>query len=117
MSLQLVKLQESDEETRKIRAKGLNRYKKIDKVLHHQKPLFVSEIFQIELINWHHNDSLVCHFSINKIEDFIRKEYYWLSLQKDIKVYVKDYNIYLGLKVVRYKPYNHLQSLFVPTYQ
>ena len=44
MSLGLSELQESDLEAWKIRAKSLDRYKKVNRVLHHQRLLFVFEI-------------------------------------------------------------------------
>lgn len=44
MSLRLAKLQKSDIEARKIKVKGLNRYKKIDEMLDHQGVLFVPKM-------------------------------------------------------------------------
>ena len=51
MRLRLAELQESDKEAQKIRVKGLNKYKKLNAVLYHQKLPFVTEIIQIELIS------------------------------------------------------------------
>lgn len=34
----------------------------------------------------------------------------------NIKAYVKGYNIYLALKLMRHKPYKDLKSLPVPIY-
>ena len=51
MSLRLLELQESDKEIRKIRAKGLSRYKEINEILHHQELLFVLEIIGTKLIS------------------------------------------------------------------
>lgn len=64
-------MQESDEETRKIRAEGLNRYEDINEILHYQGLLLVSEIILTELISKHHNDPLTDHFGINKIKELI----------------------------------------------
>ena len=44
MSLKLAKLQEPDEKAQKIRAKSQDGYKKVGKVLHYQKLLFIPEI-------------------------------------------------------------------------
>ena len=44
-------------------------------------------------------------------------KYYWPSLRKDVKTYVKGSDVWLALKAVRYKPYDDLQSLLVSTYQ
>ena len=80
MKLRLVELQESDKEAQKIGAEGLNRYEKLDGVLHYVRLLFVPEIIQTELISQHHNDLLVGHFDINKIKDLVGWKYYWPSL-------------------------------------
>ena len=113
MRLRLVELQEWDKEFRKIRVKSLRKglkewYKKVKGVLHHQRLPFVSKIIQIELISCYYNNSLAGHFDINKTKKPIIRKYYWPSLGKDVEAYVKDCDIYLGLKVVRHKPYGNL---------
>ena len=114
--LKLAKLQKSDDETQKIKAKGLHGYKDINRVLHHQGLLFVPEIIWTKLISWHHDDPLAGHFGINKIRELIGRKYYWPSLKKDIEAYVKGYNVCLALKAVKHKPYGDLQALPVLTY-
>lgn len=47
----------------------------------------------------------------------VTREYYWLTLRKDMKAYVRECEICLASKAVRYKPYNDLPSLSVLTYQ
>ena len=118
MRLKLSKLQESDNEAQKIRAKRLkNGYKEVDRVLHHQRLLFILEAIQTELISQYHNNLLARYFGIKKTNNLIGQKYHWLSLQKDIKIYVKGYDICLGSKTIKYKPYGNLQFLFVPTHQ
>ena len=118
MRLRLSELQESNNETWKIRAEGLkNNYEEVDGILHHQGLPFVSEAIRTELISRHHNDPLEGHFSINKTKDLIGQKYYWPSLWKDIEAYVKGCDICLGSKTVRYKFYRDLQSLPIPTHQ
>ena len=118
MRLRLSELPESGNKTRNIRAKGLkNDYEEVDIILHHQRLSFVPETIQTELISQHHNDPLAEHFGINKTNDLVGRKYYWLSLRKDIKAYVKGYDICLGLKTVNYKLFRALQSWLVPTYQ
>ena len=117
MSLKLSELQESDNETRKIRTEGLkDDYEEVDGVLHYQGLLFVPETIWTEFINQHHNDPLAEHFGINKTKDLVGQKYYWPSLQKDVEAYVKGYDVRLGSKTVKYKPYGDLQSLLIPTY-
>ena len=76
MRLRLAELQESNKKAWKIRAKGLNRYKDVDRVLYHQRLLFVPEIIQIKLISRYYNDLLADHFDINKTGELISKKYY-----------------------------------------
>ena len=52
MRLRLLKLQESDDEARKIRAEGLkDNYEEVDGVLHHQGLPFIPEAIRTELIS------------------------------------------------------------------
>ena len=117
MSWQLVALQKSDDKAQQIRAERLKiAYKEVDGVLYHQGLFFVLETIWIELISWHYDELLAGHFGISKIRELIDRKYYWLSFRKDVKAYIKDCNICLGLKAIRYKPYGDLQSLPIPTH-
>lgn len=51
------------------------------------------------------------YFVIDKITELVGRKYYWLSLRKDVKAYIKGCNICLGLKLVNYKFYRDLQLL------
>lgn len=51
MRLRLLELQRSDLEAQKIRANVLDRYKEVNRVLHHQRLLFIPKIIQIKLIS------------------------------------------------------------------
>ena len=51
MRLKLSELQESDEKAQRIRAEGLNGYKKLDRILYHQGQPFVPEAIRTEVIN------------------------------------------------------------------
>ena len=117
MRFRLARLHESDKEARKIRTEGLNGYEELDGVLYYQKLLFVPKVIWTEIISQYHNKPLVNHFGINKIKDLVGRKYYWPSFQRDIEAYVKGCDIYLGLKAVRHKPYNDLQSLPVPIHR
>ena len=75
MRLRLVELQLSDKEAQRIRVEGLNGNEELDKILHHQGLLFVPEIIQTELINWHHNNFLAEHIGINKTKDLVGRKY------------------------------------------
>ena len=117
MCLRLLELQELDNEARKIGAERLeDNYKEVDGVLHYQELPFIPEVIQTELISQDHNDLLAEHFSINKTKELVGRKYYWPSLQKDVEAYVKGCDVCLGLKAVKHKPYEDLQSLPVPTH-
>ena len=117
MKLRLAELQELDEEAQKIRAEGLDRYKNVNGVLHHQNLPFVPEIIWTELISRHHDNLLAGHFGIDKTRELIGRKYYWPSLRKDVEAYVKGCNVCLASKAVRHKPYGDLQALPVPTHR
>ena len=117
MYLRLSELQESGDETWKIRAEGLkSNYKEVDKVLYHQKLPFVPKAIQTELISQHYEDLLAGHFGIDKTRELIGRKYYWPSLRRDVKSYVWGCDICLTSKAVKHKPYGDLQSLPIPTH-
>ena len=66
------------------------------------------EIIWIKLINRHYNNLLAGYFDIKKIQKLITQKYYWSMFYHDIKDYIKEYNIYLALKVVQHKSYKDL---------
>ena len=68
------------------------------------------------MISRHHNDPLAGHFGIDKTRELVGRKYYWPSLRRDVKSYVRGYNICLASKAVRHKPYDDLQFLFIPTH-
>lgn len=88
-------------------------YKKVDKVLYHQKLPFILKIIQIKLINEQYDTPLAKHSSINKVQKLISQKYYWPSLGKDVESYFKGYDIYSNLKIVGYKLYRNFQALLV----
>ena len=66
-----------------------------------------------KLIKKHHNDLLSKHFEIQKILNLIQKKYYWAVCAKQIKTYVKTYNVCQRIKISRHKSYKKLNSLFI----
>ena len=102
MRLRLAEQEKSNAKAQKIRAQelkeDLDKYVEVDGVLQHQKLPFVPEIIQMELISRHHDDSLAKHFGIDKTRKLISRKYYWPSLKKDVKTYIKDCDVCLGFK-------------------
>lgn len=73
------------------------------------------KIVYSKLIGRYYNDSLVSHFK-DKTRKLIDQKYYWTSLKKDVKTYIKGCNVCLILKAVRNKLYGNLQLTLIPTY-
>ena len=86
-------------------------------ILHHQGLPYIPEIIRIELISRHHDDQLVGHFGIEKMQELVTKKYHWEALRHDIEVYIRRCDVCLASKVVRHKTYRNLQQLPVPTHR
>ena len=84
--------------------------------MHHQGIPFIPDAIRIKLISQHNNDPLVEHFGINKTRKLINRKYYWPSLRKNVEAYIKGYNVCLGLKTIRHKPYDYLKFLSILTH-
>ena len=82
--------------------------------MYHQGLSYIPEIIKIELISRHYDDPLANYFGIEKTQEVVARKYYWETLCYDVKVYVKDCDIYLVSKTVRHKSYGNLQQLPVP---
>ena len=85
-------------------------------MLQYWRLLYVLEIICFEVVSCQHNDPLAGHFGIDKTWELVGRNHYWLSLRKDVEIYVQGYDICLTLKAVKYKPYSNLQSLLIPIY-
>ncbi len=86
-------------------------------MLYYQGLSYVPKVIRSELISRHHDDPLVGYFGIEKTRELIARKYYWPTLQRDVKAYIKGCDICLTSKAVRHKPYRVLQSLPVPTHR
>lgn len=115
MRLRLQELQEFNPEAQKIKLK--DGYKDVKGVLRHQALPFVPENICTELISRYYNNSLTSHFGIEKTWKLSARKYDWLTLCHNIEAYVKSCDVYLASKIVRYKPYDDLQSLFISTHR
>ena len=117
MRLKLEELQAEDDQARKIKVEKLDgNWKDSNKILYHQGLSYVFEIIKTKLISRHHDNPLAGHFSIKKTRELVTRKYYWETFYHDVEVYVRGCNIYLASKTVKYKPYENLQQLPVPTY-
>ena len=67
-----------------------------------------------EMIYIHYNTDLAGHFGISKMLKLIRRKYFWLSLKKDIKSYIKScYKCQRG-KPRRHCLYGELAPILIP---
>ena len=118
MRLRLPELQDKDKEAKKLGATGLlEKWEDIEGVLQYQRLPYVPKIICSKVISRYHNDLLVEHFGIDKTRELVGRKYYWPSLRRDVKSYVRGCDVCLASKAVRHKPYGDLQSLPIPTYQ
>ena len=118
MKLRLSELQENDEEAKLLRGsagfpKG---WKEFEGVFQYWGLLYVPENIRFKVIICHHNDLLAGHFGINKTRELVDRKYYWPSLRRDIKNYVRGCDVCLASKAVRHKPYGDLQLSPIPTH-
>ena len=118
MRLRLQELQDENDQAWKVRTEqpGNTDWNDIDDVLHYQGFSYVPEILRTELISRYHDDPLAGHFGIKKIRELIARKYYWPTLRRDVKDYVRGCDICLASKAVRYKPYDNLQFLPICTH-
>ena len=103
MRLRLHELQAEDKQARKLRADqqlGQQGWDDIDGVLHHQGLPYVPEIIRTELISRHHDNPLAGHFGIKKTRKLIARKYYWPTLRRDVKDYVRGCDVCLVLIAV-----------------
>ena len=118
MNLWLPELQDNNKEAKVLRAGGLPEgWKDVEGVLQFKRLPYIPKIIYSKVISCYHNDSLTEHFGIDKRKELVGRKYYWPSLKKDVKTYVRECDVCLGLKVVRYKLYKDLQSLLIPTHR
>ena len=98
-------------------AASLSEDRKDDKgVLQYQGFLYIPEIIHSKVISCQQDDLPTSHFGIDKTQELMARKYYWPTLHRNVKTYVKGCDMYLASKVLRYKPYGDLQSLPIPIY-
>lgn len=86
----------------KNKAKKLkNYYEEVEEILYYQRLLFMLKAIQIKLISSQHSNLLIDYFCNNKIKKLISQKYYLLGVKKNVKAYIKGYNVCLSFKMVR----------------
>ena len=75
--------------------------------------IFLNTAVRKKLMKIHHDDLYTDHFEIEKITNFLQRKYYWQNLLKNVKNYVKTYDICQHIKISHHKSYNKLVLLFI----
>ena len=119
MRLRLSELQENDEEAKLLRSSASlpEGWEDVEGVLQFQGLPYISEIIRSEVLSRHHNDPLAGHFGIHKTRELVGRKYYWPSLRRVVKSYVRGCDVCLTSKAVCHKPYGDLQSLPIPIHR
>ncbi len=117
MRIKLPELQDDNKKAKKLRSKRLSEGKEdIEQVPYYQDLSYVPKVICLELISRHYDNPLASYFDIEKTQELIARKYYWPTLQRDVKDYVKGCNICLASKTVCHNPYGDLQSLPILTH-
>lgn len=78
--------------------------------------MYVLEIIFFKVISCYYDDPLVRHFRIKKTRELVVRKYIQPTFYRNIKAYVRGYDVCLASKTVHYKLYGNFQSLQVPTH-
>ncbi len=81
MRIKLPELQDDDKEVMKLRSEGLPEGREdIKQVIYYQDFPYFPKVIRSELIGRHHDNPFAGHFGIEKTQELIAREYYWLTL-------------------------------------
>lgn len=113
------KLQDGDSEAQKIRDAEFEaqRWEDIDEMLYYQDLFYVPKIICSEVISCYHDDPLAGHFEIDKTRELIARKYYWPTLRRDVKTYLKGCDMCLASKAVCHKLNGDIQLFLVSTHR
>ena len=75
--------------------------------------IFSSTAIRKKLMKIHHDDLYTNYFKIEKTMNLLQKKYYWQSLLKNMKKYVKTCNICQHMKISYHKFYDELALLLI----
>ena len=110
-------MQESYPKMKELKSKDLpESWKNVEDILHHQGLLYVLEVIYSITLSRSHDNLLAKHFKIDKINELVARNHFWSIFYRDVKVYIKDCNLYLASKAILHKPYRDFLLLQIPTY-
>ena len=117
MNLRFPKLQDNNKKAKALKAGGLSEgWKEVEGVFQYRGLPYIPEIIHYKVISYYHNDLLAKHFGIDKTRELVGQKYYWPSLRRDVKSYIRGCDVCLASKIVYHKLYGDLQSFLVLTH-
>uniref|UniRef100_A0A8C5CEZ5 Gypsy retrotransposon integrase-like protein 1 n=1 Tax=Gadus morhua TaxID=8049 RepID=A0A8C5CEZ5_GADMO len=76
--------------------------------------LFVPASLRSEVLQWGHASRLACHPGIQRTQDFLRRRFWWPSLEEDVRGFVKEACPVCKSKTSRRLPAGFLHPLPIP---
>jgi ribosome-associated toxin RatA of RatAB toxin-antitoxin module len=73
----------------------------------------LSNLLKKEFLKQNHDDSYADHFEHEKTLDLLKKKYFWINMNKDVKEYVDFCSTCHRVKLVKHKSYDLLQALSI----
>ena len=115
--LKLQELQKTNLRAQEMRTIQLQEgWEDVNGILHYEVLSYMVEIVCSKLTNKHYDDPFAGNFGVDKTRELIGQKYYWPSLKKDVKSYMRGYYVCLASNAVRHKLYSDLQFLPVLTH-
>lgn len=122
----IVRLQEADPETQRIKSETLqNRQTRLqsawtvhrDGTVRFRDRLYIpgSEGLRQELLHLYHDGTDAGHFGVGRTTELLQRKYHWIGMHTDVKKYVASCAICQGTVSRRHRPYGKLESLPIPT--
>uniref|UniRef100_A0A8C5BNC0 Gypsy retrotransposon integrase-like protein 1 n=1 Tax=Gadus morhua TaxID=8049 RepID=A0A8C5BNC0_GADMO len=76
--------------------------------------LFVPASLRSDVLQWGHASRLTCHPGIQRTQDFLRRRFWWPSLEEDVRGFVNACPVCNQSKTSRRPPAGFLQPLPIP---
>ncbi len=84
----------------------------LNEILNYQSLLYFFEVYQIEPVDFYHDNLLAKHFGIQKVQNLITKKYLG-TLWRQMRSYIKSYDVCLASKAIKNEYYWDLQASLI----
>ena len=88
-----------------------------DDILFYNNRIYIPENLRTDILQSHHNSPSSGHFGISKTYELISRNFWWKTLQGDVRRFVNSCDICNRNKNINHKPYGLLQPLSIPEKQ